>query len=104
MVQVELWRVFPRGAIGGNPCPLVTNAGELTSRQMLAISAHYGHESAFVTSVSGSTVALRYFVPATRCAYAFTPRSPPSPHSSAPVAWGRSPRTRRACPSGRTAA
>jgi trans-2,3-dihydro-3-hydroxyanthranilate isomerase len=63
MVQVQHWRVFPRGAAGGNPCPLVTDARELTAGQMQAIAAHYGHESGFVTSLSGSTVGLRYFVP-----------------------------------------
>jgi predicted PhzF superfamily epimerase YddE/YHI9 len=63
MVQVQHWRVFPRGAAGGNPCPLVTDARELTAGQMRAIAAHYGHESGFVTSLSGSTVRLRYFVP-----------------------------------------
>jgi PhzF family phenazine biosynthesis protein len=63
MVQVEQWRVFPRGAAGGNPCPLVTGARELTDGQMRAIAAHYGHESCFVTGLCGSAVGLRYFVP-----------------------------------------
>jgi PhzF family phenazine biosynthesis protein len=63
MISVEQWRVFPGGPQGGNPCPLVTDAGELTGGQMRAIAAHYGHESAFVTSVSGPAVTLRYFVP-----------------------------------------
>jgi PhzF family phenazine biosynthesis protein len=63
VVQVEHWRVFPRGEAGGNPCPLVTDARGLTARQMQALAAYYGHESAFLTSLSGSTAALRYFVP-----------------------------------------
>jgi PhzF family phenazine biosynthesis protein len=63
MIQVQQWRVFPHGAQGGNPCPLVTGVRGLTAGQMRAIAAHYGHEGAFVTSASGSTVALRYFVP-----------------------------------------
>jgi trans-2,3-dihydro-3-hydroxyanthranilate isomerase len=63
MIPVEQWRVFPSGTQGGNPCPLVTDARGLTAGQMRAVAAHYGHESAFVTSVSGSTVTLRYFVP-----------------------------------------
>jgi trans-2,3-dihydro-3-hydroxyanthranilate isomerase len=63
MIPVQHWRVFPSGAHGGNPCPLVTDARELTAGQMRAVAAHYGHESAFVTSVSGSRVTLRYFVP-----------------------------------------
>lgn len=60
---MEQWRVFPRGAAGGNPCPVVADAAELTAGQMQAIAAHYGHESAFVTSLSGSAAGLRYFVP-----------------------------------------
>jgi PhzF family phenazine biosynthesis protein len=63
IVQVEHWRVFPRGTAGGNPCPLVVGARELTAGQMRAIAAHHGHESAFVTSLSASCVGLRYFVP-----------------------------------------
>ena len=63
MIPVQQWRVFPSGTRGGNPCPLVTDARELTAGQMRAMAAHYGHESAFVTNVSGSTVTLRYFVP-----------------------------------------
>jgi PhzF family phenazine biosynthesis protein len=62
-MQVEQWRVFPRGTEGGNPCPLVADARALTSGQMLAIAAHYGHESAFVTALVSSAVGLRYFVP-----------------------------------------
>jgi predicted PhzF superfamily epimerase YddE/YHI9 len=63
VVQVERWRVFPRGAVGGNPCPLVTDARGLAARQMQVIAAHCGHESAFVTSLGGSGAGLRYFVP-----------------------------------------
>jgi PhzF family phenazine biosynthesis protein len=63
MVRVERWRVFPRGTAGGNPCPLVTDAGQLTPRQMQAIAAHYGQESAFVTDATAAGARLRYFVP-----------------------------------------
>ena len=63
VVRVEQWRVFPRSAAGGNPCPLVTDTQELTAAQMQAIAARYGHESGFVTSMDASTVSLRYFVP-----------------------------------------
>lgn len=62
-MRLENWRVFPRGAGGGNPCPVVTDARELTTEQMRAIAAHYGHEAGFVTGVHGTTVGLRYFVP-----------------------------------------
>jgi trans-2,3-dihydro-3-hydroxyanthranilate isomerase len=63
VVQVHQWRVFPRVTAGGNPCSLATDARQLTAGQMQAIAAHYGHESAFVTSLSASTATLRYFVP-----------------------------------------
>ena len=68
MVLVWQWRAFPRGAAGGNPCPLVTGARDLTAGQMQAVAAHYGHESAFITGLSPSgaspsRVSLRYFVP-----------------------------------------
>ena len=64
MVEIGHWLVFPRGGTtGGNPCPLVTDAGGLTPSQMLAIAAHYGHESGFVTSADESGAGLRFFVP-----------------------------------------
>jgi PhzF family phenazine biosynthesis protein len=63
MPDVEHWRVFPRGSADGNPCPVITAARDLTAGQMQAIAARYDHESGFVTSLSGSEVRLRYFVP-----------------------------------------
>lgn len=63
MVRVERWRAFPRDTAGGNPCPLVTDAGQLTAGQMQAIAAHYGQESAFVTDATAAGARLRYFVP-----------------------------------------
>ena len=64
MINVERWSVFRRGAGGGNPCPVITDAAGLRPAQMQAIAAHYGHESVFVTSVDASGAGLRYFVPA----------------------------------------
>ncbi|MGH3421881.1 MAG: PhzF family phenazine biosynthesis protein, partial [Streptosporangiaceae bacterium] len=64
MVEVEQWSVFRRGGDGGNPCPVITDAWGLRPAQMQAIAAHYGHESAFVTSVDAFGAGLRYFVPA----------------------------------------
>jgi PhzF family phenazine biosynthesis protein len=64
MIDVEQWSVFRRGAGGGNPCPVITDAAGLRPAQMQAIAAHYGHESVFVTSVDASGAGLRYFVPA----------------------------------------
>jgi PhzF family phenazine biosynthesis protein len=63
MVEVEHWSAFRRGQAGGNPCPVVTEAGPLTPGHMQAIARHYGHESVFVTALSPSRVSLRFFVP-----------------------------------------
>jgi PhzF family phenazine biosynthesis protein len=63
VVRVAQWLVFPDGTAGGNPCPLVVDAGELTAGRMRAIAAHYGHESAFVTSIGAAEAGLRFFVP-----------------------------------------
>ena len=64
MVEIGHWLVFPRaGTTGGNPCPLVADAGRLAPSQMLAIAAHYGHESGFVTRTGESGADLRFFVP-----------------------------------------
>ena len=63
MVDVEHWSVFRRGQVGGNPCPVVTEARELTPGQMQSVAAHYGHESVFVTDLTSSRVGLRFFVP-----------------------------------------
>ena len=63
MVDVGQWSVFRRGHTGGNPCPVIAEAQSLTSGQMQAIAAHYGHESAFITRVAPSRVSLRFFVP-----------------------------------------
>ncbi|VVE75244.1 PhzF family phenazine biosynthesis protein [Pandoraea sputorum] len=58
--------VFSSGAGGGNPAPVVFDADSLSSDDMMAIAARYGHESAFVCRASDprNTVRLRFFVPA----------------------------------------
>ncbi|WP_331692889.1 PhzF family phenazine biosynthesis protein [Pandoraea sputorum] len=58
--------VFSSGAGGGNPAPVVFDADSLSSDDMKAIAARYGHESAFVCRASDprNTVRLRFFVPA----------------------------------------
>lgn len=63
MVMVEQWSVFRRGTQGGiRARSLLMRA--LAPAQILAIAAHYSHESAFVTDVTVSGVRMRYFVPA----------------------------------------
>ena len=58
--------VFSAGAGGGNPAPVVFDADGLSSGEMMAISARYAHESAFVCKASDPrhTARLRFFVPA----------------------------------------
>ncbi|VVE65071.1 phenazine biosynthesis protein [Pandoraea anapnoica] len=58
--------VFSAGAGGGNPAPVVFDADNLSSDDMMAIAARYCHESAFVCRASDprNTVRLRFFVPA----------------------------------------
>lgn len=58
--------VFSAGAGGGNPAPVVFDADGLSSDDMMAIAARYGHESAFVCRASDprNAVRLRFFVPA----------------------------------------
>jgi len=56
--------VFADGPAGGNPCPVVFDADELTTTEMQAMAHHFGAETAFVLSTSNeSDVRLRYFVP-----------------------------------------
>ncbi|MCI3208047.1 phenazine biosynthesis protein [Pandoraea capi] len=58
--------VFSAGPNGGNPAPVVFDADALSSDEMKAIAARYGHESAFVCRAVDPrhTWRLRFFVPA----------------------------------------
>jgi trans-2,3-dihydro-3-hydroxyanthranilate isomerase len=64
-VDLHFVRVFPAGALGGNPAPVVLNADDMTADEMKAIAASYGHESAFVCAPhdASNTYRLRFFVP-----------------------------------------
>ncbi|HJP76989.1 MAG TPA: PhzF family phenazine biosynthesis isomerase [Pseudonocardiaceae bacterium] len=64
-VNVELLTVFADGPGGGNPCPVVTGADDLTDEQMRGVAQRYGHESAFVLTPGdpAARLRLRYFVP-----------------------------------------
>ncbi|WP_109477540.1 PhzF family phenazine biosynthesis protein [Paraburkholderia sp. C35] len=57
--------VFPNGKGGGNPAPIVLNADRMTSDEMMAVAARYGHESAFVCAPRDRrhSFRLRFFVP-----------------------------------------
>ena len=64
--EVHLVSVFAAAPGGGNPAPIVMDAGGLTDADMRAIAAAYGHESAFVLPApegSGCDFALRFWVP-----------------------------------------
>ncbi|KAL1407798.1 hypothetical protein Q8F55_007233 [Vanrija albida] len=58
--------VFPSGAGGGNPCPIVTDAAGLSDADMKALSARYGHEASFILPPAdpANLARIRYFVPA----------------------------------------
>ncbi|AKM29431.1 phenazine biosynthesis protein [Pandoraea faecigallinarum] len=62
---ISLVSVFPAGDNGGNPAPIVLDADAMTSGEMRAVAAHYGHESAFVMNARAPENAwrFRFFVP-----------------------------------------
>jgi PhzF family phenazine biosynthesis protein len=64
--DVDLVSVFAGSPDGGNPAPIVADAGGLADADMRAVAAAYGHESAFVLpppSGSACDFALRFWVP-----------------------------------------
>lgn len=63
-IEVVRTRVFPAGPGGGNPCPVVLNAANLSPEQMRAVAQRFGEESGFVVSEpSADVIVLRFFVP-----------------------------------------
>jgi PhzF family phenazine biosynthesis protein len=64
--EVRFVRVFAAGADGGNPAPIVIDAGGMSDAQMQQVAASYGHESGFVLpSPPGSDCdfEFRFWVP-----------------------------------------
>lgn len=63
---VTLIDVFTRDARGGNPVPLVLDARTMSTADMQAVAAQYGHESAFILPAENPQAEwrLRFFVPA----------------------------------------
>ena len=56
--------VFGERSDGGNPCPVVLDADDLSSEDMQRLAADLGHETAFVLEPrEGGDLRLRYFVP-----------------------------------------
>ena len=62
-VTVAHFRVFARGAVGGNPCPVVAEAAELSPGEMQQIAAHFGEESGFVSHDADGGLRFRFFMP-----------------------------------------
>lgn len=46
--KVYLLRVFAASEKGGNPCPVVADASDLSDHQMQQIAKYYGYESGFI--------------------------------------------------------
>jgi PhzF family phenazine biosynthesis protein len=65
MAEIEVLNVFTLGGKGGNPCPIVTDAGRLTPVEMKEIAHRFGHESGFVLPPRNSDYdfTFRYWVP-----------------------------------------
>jgi len=57
--------VFADGTGGGNPCPIVLDADELSAEQGMSLAARFMSETVLVTSPKDSqaSLGLRYFVP-----------------------------------------
>lgn len=62
----RLVKVFPAGAGGGNPTPIVLDAQGMSDEAMRNVAREHGHESGFVLPPapgSGADFRMRYFVP-----------------------------------------
>lgn len=64
-VEVMHTRVFAALPGGGNPCPVIPDAAQLTDGQMQNLADKFGEDTAFVLppSVHGADIRIRYFVP-----------------------------------------
>lgn len=62
--HVRIVTVFSAGPGGGNPAPVVIDAGHMSAEAMRATAALHGHESAFVLPDGGACdFRFRFFVP-----------------------------------------
>jgi PhzF family phenazine biosynthesis protein len=64
--DVRIVTVFADGPGGGNPAPVVVDAGHMSDADMQALARRYGYESCFVLPApadSGCDIALRFWVP-----------------------------------------
>jgi PhzF family phenazine biosynthesis protein len=65
MALVDLVNVFTHLGRGGNPCPIVTNASNMSDLEMQQVAQKYGHESGFVCmpNEEGIDYTIRFWVP-----------------------------------------
>lgn len=62
-VTIAHFRVFERGAVGGNPCPIIGDASGLSGAEMQRLAAHLGEESGFVLHDDDGGLRFRFFMP-----------------------------------------
>jgi trans-2,3-dihydro-3-hydroxyanthranilate isomerase len=64
-VEVVHTRVFAAQPGGGNPCPVIMDADQLTVGQMQQLANRFGQDTAFVLTPESeaTTMRIRYFVP-----------------------------------------
>lgn len=65
MTSVDLVNVFTHQGKGGNPCPLVVDARDMSGEEMQAVARKHGHESGFVLPADSEDfdLTLRFYVP-----------------------------------------
>lgn len=63
VVTVAHFQVFERGPAGGNPCPIVAEAADLSAADMQQLAAQLGEESGFVSSDDDGGLRFRFFMP-----------------------------------------
>lgn len=63
--MVDLVHVFMVDGAGGNPCPIVCDANEMTAKEMQSLARDHGYESGFVLSPPSPDFdyTFRYWVP-----------------------------------------
>src|SRR6266496_2178051 len=65
MIEIELVNVFTSMGRGGNPCPIVVDASDLSDENMRSVTQHFGHESGFVVPAPNldADYTFRFWVP-----------------------------------------
>lgn len=64
-IEIVHTRVFAVGPNGGNPCPVIPFADDLSDSQMQAVAQRFGLDTAFILRPGSkdADIRLRYFVP-----------------------------------------